>query len=55
MANTLEYAKIFQTELDAQMVAGATSGWMELNSNMVKYSGGSEVKIPKVVMDGLGD
>ncbi len=55
MANTLEYAKIFQTELDAQMVAGATSGWMELNSNMVKYNGGNEVKIPSVVMDGLAD
>jgi len=55
MANTLEYAKIFQTELDAQMVAGATSGWMELNSDMVKYNGGNEVKIPKIVMDGMAD
>lgn len=55
MANTIEYAKVFQTELDAQMVAGATSGWMELNSNLVKYNGGNEVKIPKVVMDGLAD
>lgn len=55
MANVLEYAKIFQTELDGQMVAGATSGWMELNSNMVKYNGGNEVKIPSVVMDGLAD
>ncbi|SHK42187.1 hypothetical protein [Desulforamulus aeronauticus] len=55
MANTLEYAKIFQTELDAQMVAGATSGWMELNDNQVKYNGGNEVKIPSVVMDGLAD
>ena len=55
MANVIEYAKVFQTELDAQMVAGATSGWMELNANMVKYNGGNEVKIPKVLMDGLGD
>ncbi len=55
MANTIEYAKIFQTELDTAMVAGATSGWMELNSNMVKYNGGNEVKIPKVVMDGMAD
>ena len=55
MANTLEYTKIFQTELDKQMVVGATSGWMELNSNMVKYNGGNEVKIPQVVMDGMGD
>ncbi|WP_242871509.1 DUF4402 domain-containing protein [Dehalobacter sp. TeCB1] len=55
MANTIEYAKIFQTELDTAMVAGATSGWMELNSDMVKYNGGNEVKIPKVVMDGMAD
>jgi len=55
MANTIEYAKVFQTALDEQMQAGATSGWMELNSALVKYNGGSEVKIPKIVMDGLGD
>lgn len=55
MANSIEYAKIFQTELDSQMTVGATSGWMELNSNLVKYNGGNEVKIPSIVMDGLGD
>lgn len=53
--NTLEYAKIFQTELDKQVVSGATSGWMELNSNLVKYNGGNECKIPKISMDGMGD
>ncbi|MEA4926311.1 MAG: hypothetical protein VB084_13495 [Syntrophomonadaceae bacterium] len=55
MANVIEYAKVFQTELDAQMIAGASSGWMELNSALVKYNGGNEVKIPKVVMDGMAD
>lgn len=55
MPNTLEYAKIFQTGLDKQVVAGATSGWMEANAGMVKYNGGNEVKIPKINMDGLGD
>lgn len=53
--NTLEYAKLFQTTLDEQMVALATSGWMEGNAGQVKYSGGNEVKIPKLAMDGLGD
>ncbi|MCY9764786.1 hypothetical protein M5X06_28350 [Paenibacillus alvei] len=53
--NTLEYAKLFQTTLDEQMVAMSTSGWMESNSGQVKYSGGNEVKIPKITMDGLGD
>lgn len=28
---------------------------MELNSNMVKYNGGNEVKLPSILMDGLGD
>lgn len=55
MANTLEYAKIFQPALDKQVVHEATTGWMELNSNMVKYNGGNEVKLPDIVMDGLGD
>ena len=55
MANTLEYAKIFQPALDKQVVQEATTGWMELNSNLVKYNGGNEVKLPDIVMDGLGD
>nr|PZN07632.1 MAG: hypothetical protein DIU64_12015 [Caldicoprobacter oshimai] len=53
--NILEYAKIFQQELDKQVVAQATSGWMEDNAGLVKYSGGNEVKIPVIDMDGLGD
>lgn len=53
--NTLEYAKLFMTELDEQVVAAATSGWMEANAGLVKYNGGDEIKIPKIAMDGLGD
>lgn len=41
--NTLEYAKIFQQQLDRQIVEGATSGWMEDNAGEVKYPGGNEV------------
>lgn len=55
MPNILEYAKIFQQELDRQVVAQATSGWMEDNAGLVRYSGGNEVKIPIIDMDGLGD
>jgi len=54
-ALTTGYATIFQRELDKQVVAQATSGWMEDNAGLVKYSGGNEVKIPKISMDGLGD
>lgn len=52
--NTIEAAKIFQTALDLQMMQGATSGWMEDNAGQTKYSGGNEVKIPKMNMNGLG-
>lgn len=53
--NTLAMATIFQQALDKQMVEGATSGWMEANAGQVKYSGGNEVKIPVLSMDGLGN
>ena len=53
--NTIEYAKIFQSTLDEQMTAILTSGWMEENAAQIKYLGGSEVKIPKLLLDGLGD
>lgn len=55
MTNNIAYATIFQQELDKQMLVGATSGWMEPNSQLVKYNGGNEVKIPTILMDGLGD
>jgi len=34
MPNVLEYAKIFMQELDKQVVAQATSGWMEENAGL---------------------
>lgn len=55
MPNTVEYAQIFQTELDKAAVEQATSGWMEVNDKLVKYDGGADVKIPDLDMDGLGD
>lgn len=55
MANVFQYASIFQQELDKAAVATATSGWMELNDKLVKYSGGADVKIPSITMDGLAD
>jgi len=55
MANTIAYAQVFQQALDEQMLSGAATGWMELNAALVKYNGGNEVKIPKMVMDGMAD
>lgn len=53
--NTIELASVFQTELDRKMVAESGTGWMEVNDRLVKYSGGSDIKIADIVMDGLGD
>jgi hypothetical protein len=53
--NTIEYAKQFQTNLDKSMVQQAVTGWMEANAGQVKYTGGKEIKIPKLDMDGLAN
>lgn len=53
--NSLEFLPIVQTELDKQIVAEATSGWMESNAGQVMYNGGNSVKVPTLDMDGLGD
>ncbi len=54
MANTIEYARVFQEELDKQVIEGSTSGWMEENASQVIYNGGSEIKLPKMSLQGLG-
>jgi len=50
---SIEYAKIFMQALDKELVPLLTSAPMELNQNMVRYNGGNEVKIPKIVLEGL--
>lgn len=55
MANLIEKVAVLQNELDKVAVEQLTSGWMDLNDDMVKYSGGNEIKIPEMTMDGLAD
>ncbi len=55
MANIIEYAKVFQKELDKQILEGSTSGWMEENASQVIYNGGNEIKIPRMSLQGLSD
>ena len=43
MANLIEKAKIYQKELDSQIVADSVTGWMEANAGQVIYHGGDEV------------
>lgn len=53
--NTLATATNFQKALDVLAVREAVTGWMEVNASQVKYTGGAEVKIPKMTVQGLGD
>lgn len=55
MANVVQYATIFQSELDKAAVHEMLTGWMDSNAGKVKYNGGKEVKIPQLTVDGLGD
>lgn len=54
-ANDINYATLFQTVLDEQMVQESVTGWMDANAGQVQYNGGKDVKIPKMTMTGLGD
>ncbi|MCM8710535.1 hypothetical protein M2651_05780 [Clostridium sp. SYSU_GA19001] len=55
MANLLQYSTIFQNELDKIAIQEMVTGWMDGNAGQVKYTGGREVKIPKLSVDGLAD
>lgn len=55
MPNNLQYASVFQSELDKAAVEQSTSGWMEPNESLIKYTGGKTVKVPLMDMDGLAD
>lgn len=53
--NTLATATLFQKTLDLVAQQEALTGWMETNAGQVKYSGGAEVKIPKIALQGMAD
>lgn len=53
--NTLATATLFQQNLDKLAVRDMVTGWMDGNAKRVKYTGGAEVKIPKVTVQGMGD
>ena len=55
MANTFEYAKLFETNLDKLAIQTLKTGFMDGNSGQVIYTGGNEVKIPKLSLNGMGD
>lgn len=53
--NTLQTAILFQQQLDQIAVRDMVTGWMDANAGKVRYSGGAEVKIPKLAVQGMGD
>ncbi|GLB31089.1 hypothetical protein LAD12857_30120 [Lacrimispora amygdalina] len=53
--NTLATATLFQNTLDKVAIQEAVTGWMDSNAGQVIYNGGSEVKIPKMEVQGMGD
>lgn len=53
MANSIEYAKLFSSAMDEVALPGLTSGKMETTN--YKYSGGNEIKLPKMSVTGLSD
>lgn len=55
MPNAIERASVFQTELDNQFIQEAVTGWMDENASQVQYAGGKEIKIPSVVLQGMGN
>lgn len=58
MAITMaETAVLFQQKLDKSREVALTSGWMQggFLARQAKYTGGSTIKIPNLVTDGLGN
>lgn len=55
MANLLEKVALFQKTLDKAMIQGAVTGFMENNLTDIQYTGGDEVKIPSIQMQGLAN
>lgn len=54
-ANDIDYAELFQTVLDEQIVQESVTGWMDANAGQIQYNGGKDVKVPKMTMTGLGN
>ena len=55
MANTINYAALFQGILDEKLVQDMTTAWTEAGADRVIYNGGNEIKIAKLGLDDLAD
>lgn len=55
MANNINYAAVFNRILDEKFYIMPRTMWMENTSPDIQWTGGKEIKIPYLTMDGLGD
>ena len=55
MANSINYAAIFNRILDEKFYILPRTMWMEDTNPGIVWEGGKEIKIPKLGMDGLGN
>ena len=54
MANSINYAAVFNRILDEKFYILPRTMWMEDTNPGIEWNGGKEIKIPKLGMDGLG-
>ena len=54
MANIINYAAVFNRILDEKFYILPRTMWMENTNPGIEWTGGKEVKIPKLAADGLG-
>lgn len=55
MTNNINYAAVFNRILDEKFYIMPRTMWMENTSPDIQWTGGKEIKIPYLTMDGLGD
>ena len=55
MANTINYAAVFNRILDEKFYILPRTMWMENTTPGLQWTGGKEIKVPYIDTDGLGD
>lgn len=54
MANTINYAQIFNSVLDEKFAILSRTNYMEQNANGIVWQGGHTINVPKLTLQGLG-
>ena len=54
-SNTINYAAVFNRILDEKFYIMPRTMWMENTTPGIQWTGGREIKVPMLTMDGLGD